>query len=157
MQHALQLQKAGIQFNERRHSRSWSRSGVVVQLPFDQNITGDESEATPFSGQQGSKTSREDDRPVRDNRVAEAPRKSLGGSALFRPWDMWIQHAFQLKERMRKQHISDWRQRSSQEDQRAIQSFISPVYGYGSSGRENASQVTGIDHQCRHRSPQISE
>ena len=121
-----------------------------MQLRINQNATGDESEATPSSSQQGSKTSREDDRLVRDNRVAEAPRKSLGGSALFRPWDMWIQHAFQLKERRRKQHISDWRRQSSQEDQQAIQSFASPVYGHGSSSREYAGQVTGIDHKCRY-------
>ena len=88
-------------------SRSLSRPGKKLRI--NQDATGDESEAAPSSSQQGSKTSREDDRPVRDNRFAEAPHKSLGGSALFRPWDMWIQHAFQLKERRRKQHISDWR------------------------------------------------
>ena len=95
--------------SEEREGDSRSRSRPGVQLRIDQNATGDESEATPSSSQQGSKTNREDDRLVRDNRVAAAPRKSLGGSALFRPWDMWIQHAFQLKERRRKQHISDWR------------------------------------------------
>ena len=144
---ALQLQKAVRRFNERRHSRSWSRSGVFAQSQFDQNATGDESEAGPpssqqrfkpggctrhatlrrddtvpgnsasnvnragdeseatlSSSQQGSKTNREDDHRVGDNRAAEAPRKSMG-SMLFRPWDTWIQHAVQQKERRRKQHV----------------------------------------------------
>ena len=69
-------------------SRSQSRPGV--QLRIDQNATGDESEATPSSSQQGSKRSREDDHRVGDNRAAEAPRKSMG-SMLFSPWDTWIQ------------------------------------------------------------------
>ena len=38
-----------------------SRSRPGVQLRIDQNATGDESEATPSSSQQGSKTRREDD------------------------------------------------------------------------------------------------
>ena len=52
IQRALQLQKAGRRFNERRHSRSWSRSGVVAQAQVDQNATGEESEAGPPSSQQ---------------------------------------------------------------------------------------------------------
>ena len=39
-------------------------------------------------------------RIVRNNRVAEPPRRLLSGLMLFRPWDMWIMHALrQQKER----------------------------------------------------------
>ena len=64
--------------SEEREGDSRSRSRPGVQLRIDQNATGDESEATPSSSQQGSKRSREDDHRVGDNRAAEAPRKSMG-------------------------------------------------------------------------------
>ena len=94
--------------SEEREGDSRSRSRPGVQLRIDQNATGDESEATPSSSQQGSKRSREDDHRVGDNRAAEAPRKSMGSLLmLFSPWDTWIQHAVQQKERRRTQHAAD--------------------------------------------------
>ena len=34
---------------------------------------------------------------VRDNQVVEPPRRLQSGVMLFRPWDIWIQHALQLQ------------------------------------------------------------
>ena len=47
--------------SEEREGDSRSRSRPGVQLRIDQNATGDESEATPSSSQQGSKRSRGDE------------------------------------------------------------------------------------------------
>ena len=81
---ALQVQKTVRRSNERRHSRSWSRSGVLVRPQFDQNATGDESEAGPPSSQQSFKsggcarqaTRRRDDIAT-GNRASKADRDLL--------------------------------------------------------------------------------